>query len=209
MKLKGMKMDSRVVNRLLLGLILILLLGSLIGSRSIVGQLKSQTNQLVSLKAKKQALETEQTNLAVAKKEVAKYASLEKIAESIVPQDKDQAEAVREIVNIAAASNIKLTSIDFPTSTLGQTSTTSKAAQQRILLSQLTPVKGIARVYVLPISVKDNEQADATTYNNFLNFLTKLEQNRRTSEVTNLSIQPQSNGLITFSLTINEYIRPI
>lgn len=208
MKLKGMKMDSRMVNRLLLGLILLLLLGSLFGSKSIVGQLKYQTNQLVSLKAKKQALETEQTNLAIAKKEVAKYASLEKIAESIVPQDKDQAQTVREIVDIAAASNIKLTSIDFPTSTLGQTSTT-KAAQQRILLSQLTPVKGIARVYVLPISVKDDQQADATTYSNFLNFLTKLEQNRRTSEVTNLSIQPQSDGLITFSLTINEYIRPI
>ncbi len=208
MKLKGIKVDSRMVNRLLIGLIIIMLLATLIGSKSIVSQLKTQASQLVSLKAKNQALETEKTNLAIANKEVQKYTPLEKIAESIVPQDKDQAETVREIVNIAAASNIKLTSIDFPTSTLGQSST-SKAAQQRILLSQLTPVKGIAKVYLLPIDVKDDQPADATTYANFYNFLTKLEQNRRTSEVTNLSIQPQSDGLITFSLTINEYIRPL
>jgi hypothetical protein len=40
--------------------------------------------------------------------------------------------------------------------------------------------------------------------------LQKLEQNRRTAHVTNLSIQPSEDdrNLVTFSVTLNIYIKP-
>lgn len=204
MKNTKSKLNSKLVHYILCMLAVLILVACAGGAKLVVGLLQKQANNLVSLKAKGQALQEEQSNLTVAKKEVSKYSTLEKIAETIVPQDKDQAETVREIVNIAAASNIKLTSISFPTSSLGQ-----PGVSKTVAYSQLTPVKGISGVYLLPINVDDSDAADATSYNSFYNFLSQLEQNRRTSQVTNLSIQPiTGGGLINFSLTINEYIKP-
>jgi cell division protein FtsL len=204
MKNGNSKISSKLIHHLLIGLVILFLIACAVGAKVVINLLHNQAAALVNLKAKEQALQVEQSNLITAKKEVAKYATLEKIAESIVPQDKDQAETVREIVNIAAASQIKLTSISFPTSSLGQPN-----SSKTVSFSQLTPVKGIPGVYLLPITVDDSEAPDATTYADFYNFLTQLEQNRRTSQVTNLSIQPITDGgLINFSLTINEYIKP-
>lgn len=206
--MSNLKFDAKTINYLLSGVVVLLILGSIFGSNQVISILGGQANNLVSLKAKSQALQTEQTNLIIAKKEVSKYASLQKIAESIVPQNKDQAEAVREIVNIANASGITLTSITFPSSTLGDT--TTAASSGKLSLSQLTPVPKIPGVYSLPITVQDSSAANAVSYPSFYSFLTMLEQNRLTSQVTSLDITPSStnNGLITFTLTINEYIKP-
>lgn len=205
--------NSQLVYYLLIICAICLVIASLAGADITINLLNGQANKLVSLKANEQALATEQTNLIVAKKEVSKYASLEKIAEAIVPQHKDQAQAVRQIVNFAQESGITLNSITFPDSSLGITSSS------QLSLSQLTPVKGIPRVYTLPIQVAVTDASNAVSYASFYNFLTKLEQNRLTSEITGLNIQPLANvnsqpvatssNLITFSLTINEYIKPL
>ncbi len=210
------KFNSKLVHILLLILILLLFIISLGSAYFIVNSLNEQANNLVSLKAKNQALSTEQVNLIIDKKEVQKYSSLEKIAQTIVPQNKDQAQAVREIVNIAQQSNITLTAIVFPSSTLGNTPTTATPTTSKstpppaLSISQLTPVKGIPGVYTLPIQVEDTQKSDAVSYSSFYSFLSKLEQNRLTSEVTGLNLQPLNSPskLMTFSLTINEYIKP-
>ena len=213
-----LKMDSKLVNRMMLALVGILLIGILLGTKTVVAQLKSQGDSLVSLKAKGQALKQEQTNLISAKAEVVKYSNLETIAKTVVTQDKNQAEAVREIVNLAAANGITLSTIAFPSSTLGSAApvaptttgtSSSTPAPSSLSLSQLTAVKGIPGVYALPIEVDDSQPKTAVSYGAFYNFLTNLEQNRRTSLVTGLNIQPLANGLVTFSLTINEYIKPL
>lgn len=198
------KLDSFLLNRLLLALIGLLIIVALLGTYEILGFLKTKSNILVGLKAQNQALQQEQTYLVSAKKEISRYSGLQQIAESIVPQDKDQAETVREIVNIAQTNGITLSGITFPSSSLG--STTGGKATSTLSLSQLTAVTGIPGVYVLPIEVDDS--TNGVSYQSFYNFLSALEQNRRTSLVTSLSIQPVTGGLITFSLTINEYIRP-
>jgi len=206
--MSNLKFDARTINYILSGVMILLIIGSIFGSNQVINILSNQANNLVGLKAKSQALQTEQTNLNIAKKEVSKYSSLQKIAESIVPQNKDQAEAVREIVNIASESGITLTSITFPSSTLGDA--TTGASSGKLSLSQLTPVPKIPGVYSLPINVQDSSVSGAVSYPSFYNFLTMLEQNRLTSQVTSLDITPDStnNGLITFNLTINEYIKP-
>lgn len=201
-------MNSQLVYYLMLGLIVVLAIASILSANTIIGLLNKQADSLVSLKAQTQALTIEQSNLIIAKKEVAKYSPLERIAQTIVPQNKDQAQAVREIVNLAQQNGITLNSIAFPSSTLG---TAVSALSSRLSLSQLTPVKGISGVYTLPIQIEITESANAVSYGSFYSFLSALEQNRLTSQVTSLTIQPltMNPNLITFSLTINEYIKPL
>lgn len=168
--------------------------------------LGNQSSTLVSFKAKEQALNNEQAQLVQDKKDIATYGDLNTVAESVVPQDKDQAEAVREIVDLAAQSGItQLSSITFPPSTLG-TATTTKTSSK---LTQVTPVKGIPGVYELPITISQ-ASTDEVPYTDFTSFLSGLEQNRRTAEVTSIDVEPDQKtpNMISFTLVINEFIRP-
>src|SRR5580765_3058087 len=82
--------------------------------------LAGKAGTLSKLRADSQVLDTTQATLTKNKQDIIKYGQLNSIAETIVPQDKDQAEAVREIVSLASQSGIgKLSSITFPASTLG------------------------------------------------------------------------------------------
>jgi len=109
-------------------------------------------------------------------------------------------------VNIAAASGIPaLTSISFPASTLGITTSGSPKPN----LTQLTPVTGTSGVYNLEITVTQGN-TNSVPYTDFLNFLSGLEQNRRTAEVTSISIEPDATNPsnVSFTLIINEFIKP-
>ena len=168
--------------------------------------LAGQANKLSTLRALNGAVQEQQTALLTDKRDVVKYGNLNTIAASIVPQDKDQAEAVRQIVNIASASGIpSLTSISFPPSTLGITTTGSPKPN----MTQLTPVAGISGVYNLEITVTQGS-TNSVPYTDFLNFLSGLEQNRRTAEVTSISIAPDltNPSNVSFTLVINEFIKP-
>ncbi|HSX30996.1 MAG TPA: hypothetical protein VLE99_03705 [Candidatus Saccharimonadales bacterium] len=169
--------------------------------------LSSQAAKLSTLRADSSAADSLQTSLAKNKQDITKYSDLDTIAETVVPQDKDQAEAIREIVNLAGESGIdKLSSVTFPTSELGATGAGAKSNPN---LTQLTPVKGISGVYELQITVTQTS-ADEVSYSAFTNFLSKLEQNRRTAQVSSITVQPDAAkpGLVSFNLVINEFIKP-
>lgn len=208
------------------GLILLLILAILIGSYQINSLLTSKANHLTSLKAKQQALSLEQVDLIKAKKDIAKYSSLNQIAAAVVPQDKNQAEATLEIVNIAAADNISLSSITFPSSSFGGSSSLAPSSSstpvhssalnqtaivnsQATKLSQLTPVPGISGVYELPITIVSSPSSPVP-YNQFTAFLSALEHNRRTAEISSIALTPyaQNRNDITFTLILNEFIKP-
>jgi hypothetical protein len=179
--------------------------GVAFGANKILGQ---QATKLSNLRALNTAAQNEQTSLLQDKADIIKYGNLNTIAASIVPQDKDQAQAVRQIVNIAAANGIKLTSITFPTSTLGATSSGSPKPG----LTQLEPVNGISGVYNLQITITlaPQDQTPTVPYSSFLNFLSGLEQNRRTAEVTSVNItpDPKNPNKVSFTLVVNEFIKP-
>lgn len=163
--------------------------------------LTSKSNELSKLKAKEEAMDDVQASLNRSKSDLKRYAELNNIAQAIVPQDKDQTQTVREIVKIAKDSGIThLTSVTFPSSTLGTTGSST--------LTQLTPVKGMAGVYILPITVAVNEES-AVSYSQLVAFLSGLEQNRRTAQVASLTLTPsEKNSNIAFTIIINEYIKP-
>lgn len=167
--------------------------------------LQKQSDTLVGLKASNLATENERAQLVKNKADIAKYHDLNEIAKSVVPQDKDQAQAVREIVNIANQSGInKLSSIAFPPSTLGGTKVKTSNG-----LTQVTPVKGVPGVYDLQITITQ-ANTDPVPYSSFTNFLTKLEQNRRTAQVSNITVQPDAKNpnMVSFTLVIDEFIKP-
>jgi hypothetical protein len=214
-------MTSKRLHLVLLGILTLLLIALVGGAYLLNATLTKKGDALVALKAKNLALQQEQVGLKKAKKQVAIYADLEKVTKAIVPEDKSQAEAVREIVKIASANKITLSSITFPASTLGASATVKSSAtaakpaapvNQNAAtnkLSQLQPVPNIPGVYLLEITLQ-NDERKPVTYNQFINFLDGLENNRRTSQVSGITIQPDSKNrsLLTFTLTLNGYIKP-
>ncbi len=200
-------MRAKQLYFVLTGVLVLLLLGFFGMAYGANKFMSGQATKLGKLRADSAVANQQEISLAKNKQDIAKYSSLNAIAETIVPQDKDQAEAVREIVNLAAQSGIgKLSSITFPTSTLGATGTTKTGNPN---LTQLTPVKGMTGVYQLQITITQTV-ADEVPYSQFTSFLEKLEQNRRTAQVSSITIQPdaQRAGYVAFNLVINEFIKP-
>jgi hypothetical protein len=198
-------MDNKKMHACLIGLIIVLGVGVVLSVQEANSLLVKQSKTLSAAKAKDLAADNQRVQLVQDKKDVEKYADLNQIAKSVVPQDKNQAEAVREIVNLATKSGIsQLSSITFPPSTLGGASTSKQNG-----LTQVTAVKGISGVYDLPITVTQSTNAKVP-YSNFVSFLSKLEQNRRTAQVSSISIEPDpsNSGQVSFTLTIDEFIKP-
>jgi hypothetical protein len=219
-------MTSKRLHLVFTAVIILLFVGLAAGAYGANKLLSSEANSLTALKAKNQALTQEQQILIKSKSDIKKYAELEKITRSVVPEDKNQAEAVREVVNIASANNIKLASIAFPASSLGSgvktvSSTGATAAapsspaagaaggSKSGALSQLLPVKNIPGVYLLVITVSGDPN-QPVPYNKFVSFLSSLEHNRRTAQVSTITLQPnnENRSLLSFTLTLNEYIKP-
>lgn len=209
-------MNSKRVFYVMSGVLAVLVLAILGTAYLASGMLESRAATLQGLKLKNRVLTEEQTGLIKAKKDIAKYSSLEKIAKTIVPQDKDQAQTVREIVKLANASGINPSSITFPASTLGALTTgiggtapPAAASAARSNLTQLTPVKGITGLYVLPITITQ-DSTSPVPYARLVEFLNRLEQNRRTAQVSSIVLQPSATNrdMLSFTLTVDEYIKP-
>lgn len=171
--------------------------------------LQSKGDTLTELKLENQVLSDKEQALVQAKKDIVKYAELEGIAKSIVPQEKDQARTVREIVAIAGQAGIPLSTIQFPESALGIVQKNAKTKASTSTTSQLTPVDGVKGLYAMEITVISDPEKPVS-YDQLLNMLRRLEQNRRTAHVTNLSITPsnEDRDAVTFTLTLTVYIKP-
>ncbi|HEX5744189.1 MAG TPA: hypothetical protein VFX84_01940, partial [Candidatus Saccharimonadales bacterium] len=203
-----------------LALLFVAMLGGAYGANKL---LVGQADKLRAQKAKSKALDQERLSIDQAEKDIKKYSALNEIAKAVVPQDKSQAEAVREIVNIAAANGVTLASVTFPASSLGNqpggTSSASAGAQAATpaapvnssadKLSQLTAVKNIPGVYQLPITIRGDAN-NPVRYDRFISFLSGLEHNRRTAQVESIILSPdvRDSSLVTFELTLSEYIKP-
>ncbi len=165
--------------------------------------LTKQSKKLVGLRLQSQALDAQATALATARQDIVKYDTLNKIAETVVPQDKDQAQTVRELVEIARQNDITIGSITFPSSSLGQT----KGAKSGI--TQLTPVVGMKGVYQLPITL-ESDSHNPIRFAQLVNFLNTLENNRHTAQVGQLTLTPadDTGSRLSFTIVVNTYVKP-
>lgn len=208
-------MNPRLSYYLMIGMLVLVGTG-IIGS-AVFGDhlLQQQTNKLVALKLNSKVLDEQQSALIQANKDIVKYADLEKIAKTIVPQDKDQARVVREIVGYANDTSIPVQNISFPTSNLGQSAvgsasgTTTTPAPTKSLTSQLKAVEGLSGVYEMDVTVQ-SDTTKPVPFSKIVDFLKKLENNRRTAQVSSITITPdaQNRQLLTFSIIVNVYVKP-
>ncbi len=220
-------MNSKRMFFVMIGLVVLL---SVLAVVSVVGGntfLQKQAAQLTDLKLQTRVLDEQQTSLIQANKDLQKYRDLQDIAKSVVPQDKNEAQAVREIVQIANASGIKIRSITFPSSNLGSSptvsattgsgsgssSSSSTPTPKLNPLSQAQPVKGISGVYSLQMDiVPDTDDKHPIDYYKFLDFLSRLENNRRTAQVIRIKVDPvstnKSSSYVSFTLSINIFVKP-
>lgn len=198
-------MTSKRLYFILVAALSLLVIGFLGGAYGANLVLQQQAQTVLKARSKSASLEQQQVQLNRAKASIIKYKEVGAIAKSIVPQDKDQAQAVREIVNVAAQNGVELGTITFPTSTLGGATSGAGASK----LSQLKPATGISGVYTLQITVQ-SDSTRPSDYNKFINFLAALERNRRTALVSGITLQPdpKNPSLVTFTLTVEEYIKP-
>lgn len=198
----------------LVGILSIVLIATVVAGDKL---LRKQSDKLAALKLEDQVIESQQASLIQANKDLQKYAELKSIAKQIVPQEKDQARAAREIISLAEQSGIKIASLTFPASTLGQTvpkaaapaesEATPKAATPPV--TQVKPVDGIKGLFYLDITIaSDGNQP--VSYPKMVDFLKRLEQNRRTAQVSQISIQPDPRNRtgLNFTLTVTVYIKP-
>ncbi|MDL2341717.1 MAG: hypothetical protein QFB87_01395 [Patescibacteria group bacterium] len=217
-------MNSKRVYFVMLGIVSLLVLAIVGGAYSSKNVLAAKSAELVDLKAKLQGYTMQQTSLVQAKKDIATYTPLYDIAKVVVPENKNQAETVRQIVKLATDNSIMLGSISFPSSTLGTSpagaagptaakptlgGTPAKVNIGSADLSQLTPVAGSPGVYVLQINVA-SDSTQPVGYSQFINFLSTLENNRLTAEVTAVNIVPDTTvaNRFSFTLSLNSYIKP-
>lgn len=193
-------MDARKLNFILIAVVCLSILALFGGTYAANLVLQNQSKRVSDAKLHSMVLDEKQQQLAKARTDIAKYQSLADIAKHIVPQDKDQAQTVREIVRLAEENSIKLGAITFPSSSLG-----GKGAAQ----SQLKAVKNIPGVYSLEIAIQ-SDSSSPSQYGSFLNFLDALEHNRRTALVNGITLQPSTTnpGSLTFTLNLSEYVKP-
>jgi len=196
-----------------------------------LSMLRNESDKMVQLKLENRTADAQLANLNVSKKEIEKYSYFKSVAASVIPNDKDQAKAVLDIFQLADQSGISIQSITFPSSNLGlRTSTTTApassassssssatdSASSSKIISQAIPVTGIPGLYSIQLTITPETgpqvpAAKQVSYAKVLDFLSRIENNRRTAQITQINIQPvgsAGSGQINFSLTVNIFIKP-
>jgi len=204
-------MTPKTIFRIQLAIIIILGVVLAVSFTRVNNNINTAGGQLNASRTKLAELENNKQTLISARNDVNKYKDIAQIAKAVVPEDKNQALAVREIVNIANKNGISLGAITFPASNLGSAQSTfgSTNTSKKDALSQLKQVSNVPGVYELLINV-ESDSTKPIAYDKFISFLGDLEKNRRTAQVNSISITPTSgnSNQITFIISLNEYIKP-
>ena len=218
--------DSKQLRWILLGLLglatIVFIAVAFLG----LSMLSSKSQKMVNLKLQGSAAQNQLTGLGLAKKEIKQYGYFKTVAKDVIPNDKDQATAVLQLDQFASAAGFGLQAITFPTSTLGITSAAGTAvgignaqtASPRAILSQATPVTGIAGLYSVQLTItpqtdQDLPASQQVTYDKLLDFLNRIENNQRTAQITQVIVKPLYNNdgsfrCLDFTLMINIFIKP-
>lgn len=208
-KKKELKLDSERLRMVLLGGLAASVLLFIMVAGLGLSFLASKSKAMVELKVKSQAADDQLSSLEQAKKDVQKYSYFKDVAKTVIPNDKDQAEAVLEINRLATKSGISIQSITFPASNLSAGSASSSKT-----ISQAKPVTGISGLYSLELTITPASGAGVPanrqiTYKKMLDFLSSIENNRRTAQITSVNIQQaEGNKGLSFTLSINTFIKP-
>ncbi len=199
--------------------LLVLLLGGSIYYMNVF--LEKSSKSLVQAKLESRVNEEREKYFLQAKKDLLKYDDISVTLKKVLPKDKDQAIAVAEIGRIADESGISVKQISFPSSNLGDkkapastpTATDKNSSAKPAIVTpsvtQAKPVEGINGVLGIEVQVQFvSTKSNPISYAQFMNFLEKIEKNRRTMQVSSISITPKENGQIDAAVAIRIFVKP-
>lgn len=199
----------------MLGLCVLFFFATLFFGRSL---LTTKSRELSKLRLEDSTTKAQVDSLTQAKAEVAKYSYYHSIAKAVIPNDKDQAQAVVDIFATAEAAGLSLQNLTFPISTLGLSGsggvTSSAVPESKSVLSQAKPVTDISGLYSIevvlsPENTPQTPDNKKPTYPKMIDFLQRIEKNRRTAQITALNIEPiDGSDKVNFSITLNIFIKP-
>ncbi len=199
--------------------VLVLLIGG-IGAILYFGNtlLHTQATKLVDAKLENGASEELERSYIKAGKDLETYKNLGETLARILPKDKDQARAVRELYKIADETSIAIDNVRFPNSTLGQKTpaatstpaTTGSTTTPTETITQAKPVDGIQGVQGIDIDISAiGKNGNTISYNNMITFLQKVESNRRSMQVKRITVSPdETRGGVTFAATLTIFVKP-
>lgn len=164
--------------------------------------MQKSANNLVRAKLDNVGYDSEEQTYLQARKDLGEYTVLNEIIQKILPQSKDQAQAVSELYKIGDETGIKTASITFPSSTLGQKSNSSTVTQAK-------SVDGMPGVLGIDIAIELEPASGASiSYDSMINFLQKVELNRRNMQIKQITVNADTlNGGVTFNMTLTIFVK--
>ncbi len=212
---------------ILIGLLVVITVGSFALTWEASKWLATRSQSTVELKLDILKLQQQQKIGLKAASELETYKQDVKYIAEVLPKRKDQVDALSQLTKIADENNITFGSISFPSSELGNAvakvaapvvdesaktttaSPTTPAPAPKPTATQTKPVDGLPGVSSIQISLGEIAQKSSNkslTYDQLLSVLRSIEQNRRTMQMTNISITPKkstTDNSVLYQLTIN------
>lgn len=188
-------MTPKKMNKLLIGLISLSIALIAVGLYFANTKLTATAETTAKNKAELEITNAQISSYKITQSKVSSLSYVEELADTVLPAAKDESAIVAELSQFALRSRLSVAEISF-----AEPATTTKADPK----AKSAAPKG---VNVVPISVKLKAGAQ---YNNLLEFLKLVENNRRTMQVTNISITPDEENravLSDISIAINLYTR--
>lgn len=182
--------------------------------------MSKSSDSLVNAKLDNIAVEEQEISYMQARKDLDKYKTLGDLLSNILPKEKDQALAVRELYKIGDETNISVESIQFPASNLGQkavaTTTTPSTATPTTpvavapSVTQAKAVEGLSGVLGIDVDiVLKPKSGNSISYDNMIKFLQKIEVNRRSMQIKKITVKPDAkNGGVSLNMTITIFVKP-
>lgn len=186
---------------ILLSLILVISIAGSVGVLYVMHKYITKIDKSISeLKSQDEAGAKQLADLNIAELQVKKYQDFSSIASQVLPKVYNQSE-INMIVNLAKQSGIGLTSIGVSN---GLASSLPGSCRSPLLA--YNEVKGVCTVtfHIQP--------SESISFDQFMNFMNRIEQNRRKILVTNLSLSPTNDkdkpNQLTVSADLNLFTRP-
>lgn len=177
--------------------------------------MSKSSDSLVNAKLENIAIEEQEINYAKARKDLEKYEDLGVLLRDVLPKEKDQALAVRELYNIGDETNISVDSIQFPASSLGQKPAataggTTPTTTTNSTVTQAKAVEGLSGVLGIDVELTLKPKSGTSIpYDNMIQFLQKVELNRRSMQIKKITVTPDAkNGGLTFNITLTIFVKP-
>jgi len=170
---------------------------------------KKTSDKLIQTKLDNIGLDTQEQQFLQSRKVLDKYKTLNQTISKILPKNKDQALAVKELYQIGDETGIVVSKIQFPTSTLAKSKATSTQSSTKTV-TQAKQVAGMTGVLGIDISISlQPANGKSISYDNMLKFLQKVELNRRNMQIKNITVNADTiNGGVTFELTLTIFVKP-